>query len=211
MTGGDRPGSDRVGHGRRLTLTPISFDIVVALGQLPEGLRLSPLAHAIGSPVSSVQAALRILVSARLAERVDATPPHYRLNRASPALDHLLGLSLVQPEPAHVVAILLRASPAVTFAVVDGGGFVAGVAQEDGGRADAPEGLLSGALDTIRASRDDVPPVELVEHEELARLLAVSVGLRSRIRDAIVLKGRLPTARTKRIVPEEAGARQPVR
>src|SRR5919112_5097091 len=118
---------DDSGSARRLTLTPISFDIVVALGQAPEGMRLSPLAQAIGSPISSVQAALRILVATRLAERIEAAPPHYQLNRSNPAYGHLLGLATVQPDPSHVAAILLRANPSVTFAAVDAGGFVAGL------------------------------------------------------------------------------------
>ncbi len=122
MTGRGRLRGEDAAPARRLTLTPISFDIVVALGQLSDGLRLSPLAQAIGSPVSSVQAALRILVATRLAERVEAAPPYYRLNTANPAYQHLLGLAMVQPEPAHVAAILLRANPAVVFAAVDAGG-----------------------------------------------------------------------------------------
>jgi hypothetical protein len=210
MTGSGRSRIDAAGQARRLTLTPISFDIVAALGQLPDGLRLSPLALAIGSPVSSVQAALRILVSTGLAERVDAAPPHYRLDRANPAHGFLLGLSMVQPDPAHVVAILLRANPAITFAAVDAGGFVAGVVGGTAGDEETDRDRLTGALETIRASRDDVPPVELMDQDELARHLAVSVGLRGRIRDAIVLKGRVPKA-SGSLGRSAAGARQLVR
>jgi hypothetical protein len=210
MTGSGRSRADATGPGRRLTLTPISFDIVVALGQLPDGLRLSPLAQAIGSPVSSVQAALRILVATRFAERVEAAPPHYRLDVTNPAQGHLLGLSMIQPDPAHVVAILLRANPAVTFAAVDAGGFVASVLGASG-EAGTDHDRLTSALAAIRAARDDVPPVELHEHEELARHLAISVGLRGRIRSAIVLKGRLPKPSTTPSGRAATGARQLVR
>ena len=210
MTGGGRSSGDDAGAARRLTLTPISFDIVVALGQLPEGLRLSPLAQAIGSPVSSVQAALRILVATRLAERVDTAPPHYELNRSNPAYAHLLGLAMVQPDPSHVAAILLRANPAVVFAAVDAGGFVAGLAASDPETEVARDRLLR-ALDTIRDSRDDVPPVELLEQDELTRHLTVSVGLRDRIRAAIVLKGRVPRGTTAPAGRSASGVRQLVR
>lgn len=211
MTASGRSPGDAAGSPRRLTLTPISFDIVAALGQLGDGLRLSPLAQAIGSPISSVQAALRILVATRLAERVDVTPPYYRLNRTNPAYEHLLGLATVQPEPAHVVAILLRANPSIVFAAVDAGGFVAGLAPNDGTSIDADRDRLLRSLDAIRDARDDVPPVELLEHDELTRHLAVSVGLRDRIRAAIVLKGRVPRASSVPAGRPAAGARQLVR
>jgi hypothetical protein len=210
MTGGGRTRAEETGQGRRLTLTPISFDIVVALGQLPDGLRLSPLAQAIGSPVSSVQAALRILVATRFAERVEAAPPHYRLDVTNPAYEHLLGLSTIQPEPAHVIAILLRANPAVTFAAVDAGGFVASVLGTSG-EAGTDHDRLTSALATVRAAREDVPPVELHEHDELARHLAISVGLRGRVRSAIVLKGRVPKPSTAPSGRASSGSRQLVR
>lgn len=211
MTSGGRFRGEDGGPARRLTLTPISFDIVVALGQLPDGLRLSPLAHAIGSPVSSVQAALRILVATKLAERVEAAPPYYRLNTASPAYVHLLGLAMVQPEPAHVAAILLRANPAVIFAAVDAGGFVAGLAPGDDEDMVANRDRLMRALGTIRGDRTDVPPVELLEHDELTRHLVVSVGLRDRIRAAIVLKGRIPRGSSAPADRTVRGVRQLVR
>lgn len=211
MTASGRSPGDAAASPRRLTLTPISFDIVVALGQCGDGLRLSPLAQAIGSPISSVQAALRILVATRLAERVDVTPPYYRLNRANPGHAHLLGLATVQPEPAHVVAILLRANPAVVFAVVDAGGFIAGLAAHGDGGIEADRDRLLGSLDEIRDARDDVPPVELFDHDELTRHLAVSVGLRDRVRAAIVLKGRIPRASSTPAGRPAAGAGQLVR
>lgn len=211
MTAGGRSRGDDAGSPRRLTLTPISFDIVAALGQLSDGLRLSPLAQAIGSPISSVQASLRILVATRLAERVDGTPPYYRLNRANPAYAHLLGLATVQPDPAHVVAILLRANPAVLFAAVDAGGFIAGLAPADGPAIDGDRDRLLRSLDAIRDVRDDVPPIELLEQDELTRHLAVSVGLRDRVRAAIVLKGRVPRASSVPAGRSATGARQLVR
>jgi hypothetical protein len=211
MTGSGRSRPNDGGAARRLTLTPISFDIVVALGQQPDGFRLSPLAQAIGSPVSSVQAALRILVATRLAERVEAAPPYYRLNRSNPAYAHLLGLAMVQPDPGHVAGILLRANPAVAFAAVDARGFVAGLVPGMVADPESDRDRLLRALDTIRESRDNVPPIELFEQDELARHLTVSVGLRDRIRSAIVLKGRIPKTQGVPASRPAAGVRQLVR
>jgi hypothetical protein len=189
MTIGAAGGIDVAGSGRRLTLTPISFDIVVALGQLPDGLRLSTLAQAIGSPVSSVQAALRVLVGNGLAARVGDAPPHYRLAPDHPAADALLQLALVLPDAARATAIAVRASPAVELAVVDSAGFVVALSR---GAGPDERVRLTGMLDVIAAARADAPPVEFFDHAEMARLLAVSIGLRDRIRRAVVIKGRLP-------------------
>ncbi|HSK51388.1 MAG TPA: hypothetical protein VLA44_01435 [Clostridia bacterium] len=188
MTGGGDRGRPAAAPPRRLTLTPISFDIAIALGQLPEGLRLSPLAHAIGSPVSSVQAALRILVSTGLAVRTRTTPPMYRLAEDHPAVEPLVTLSIVVAEPAHALAILLRANPAVRFAAVDSRGFVVALSGEPGD----DRVRLDRAMEAVRGARIEVPRVELFEEQELGRHLAVSVGLRDRVRSAIVLKGHPP-------------------
>jgi hypothetical protein len=209
MTGGGSRDRAAAVQPRRLTLTPISFDIAIALGQLPEGLRLSPLAHAIGSPVSSVQAALRILVATGLAVRVGSSPPVYRLAEQHPAFEPLVALALTVSEPAHVLAILLRANPAVQFAAVDSRGFMAAI------REDAIEARhrLDRSLETTRSTSDAVPRMELFDEQELVRHLAVSVGLRDRVRSAIVLKGHVPSraAATRSASVRRAGERELVR
>jgi hypothetical protein len=47
-------------------------------------------------------------------------------------------------------------------------------------------------MEAVRGARREVPRVELFEEQELGRHLAVSVGLRDRVRSAIVLKGHPP-------------------
>jgi len=175
MTNGAEGGIDEAGSGRRLTLTPIGLDIVIALGQLPDGLRLSTLAHAIGSPVSSVQAALRVLAL---------------------------------PDAAHATAISARANPAVDLAVVDSAGFVLAVSS-----AATPDDRvrLTETLAAIRAIRPDAPPVEIFDEGELTRLLAVSIGLRDRIRRAVVLKGRVPRGSRAPGTASASRSRQTVR
>jgi len=177
--------------GRRLALTPVSLDVVAALAHDPEGLRLTPLAHAIGSPVSSVQAALRILLANELVHRDGEVPPRYSLPD-HPARPALIDLSILLPEPAHVLAVALRASPATVYAAVDRAGFVAGL------DPDAEEGTRDRLLTTIRsvqAARGDTPPIDISPIEELVRMTGVSVGLRARLGSAVALKGRLPGRR----------------
>ena len=207
MTNGAEGGIDEAGSGRRLTLTPIGLDIVIALGQLPAGLRLSTLAHAIGSPVSSVQAALRVLVGNGLAVRVGEAPPHYRLAE-HPASAALSNVAIALPDAAHATAISARANPAVDLAVVDSAGFVLAVSS-----AAAPDDRvrLIQTLAAIRAIRPDAPPVELFDVGELTRLLGVSIGLRDRVRRAVVLKGRVPRGSRAPGTASASRSRQTVR
>lgn len=185
MTG---PGSRRAipePLGRRLALTPIGLDVVAALAHDPHGMRLTPLAVAIGSPVSSVQAALRILLANGLVVRDRQTPPLYALS-PHPARDALVQLALLLPEAAHVLGVVLRASGAVAVAVVDRDGFAAGL------EPDADEvllGRLEDSLALIAGARPDAPPVQVSDLGEWQRLASVSVGTHARLRSAVVLKG----------------------
>jgi hypothetical protein len=171
--------------GRRLALTPIGLDVVAALAHVPGGLRLTPLAGAIGSPVSSVQAALRILLANGLVVRDDNVPPDYAL-ADHPAREPLIDLALVLPEAIHVLGLVLRASPAVSVATVDRDGFVVGL------DPDAPAGArerLTTSLDAIARARSNAPPVQVSDLAELRRMTTVSVGLRARLTSAVALKG----------------------
>lgn len=171
--------------GRRLTLTPIGFDVVAALAHDPHGMRLTPLAVAIDSPVSSVQAALRILLANDLVARDRQTPPLYAL-APHPARDALIQLSLLLPEAAHVLGVILRASGAVAVAAVDRDGFVAG---RESASEDDVRRRLDDSLATIARARPEAPPVQVADLEEWQRLASVSIGTRARIESAVVLKG----------------------
>lgn len=178
--------------GRRLTLSPIGFDIVLALSQAPGGLRLADIAHVIGSPVSSVQTALRILVANQIVRREALEPPRYRLAPDHPAREELVSLATVLPEPAHAIGVILRASPVVTFAAVDAIGFL-GVTQ-DRPADEAAAAALDRGLTAIAASRPETPTVMRMTESELERLVRVAVGLGDRIGKALPLKGRAPGA-----------------
>lgn len=176
-------------QGRRLTLSPIGFDIVLSLSQTPDGLRLADLAHVMGSPVSSVQTALRVLVANKLVNREEADPPRYRLTPDHPARDELASLATVLPEPAHAIGVILRANPVVTYAAVDGMGFI--VAERDGA-ATAPREALDRHLGLVAESRAETPAVMRASETELDRLMRVAVGLKGRAAKALTIKGRPP-------------------
>ncbi len=177
---------------RRLTLTPIAFDILLALDQSRNTIRLADLANLIGSPVSSVQASLRILMANDIVERIAGDPPVYRLRHDHPAAAALVNVASVLPEPEHVIGIALRANPAVAFATIDGDGFVYALL-DDASRDDL--GALGRLLETVRAARTDGPRCVQLGAAELGRLARVDVGLWRRISDAVRLKGRLPNVR----------------
>lgn len=183
--------------GRRLALTPIGLDVVAALAHDPQGMRLTPLAVAIGSPVSSVQAALRILLANGLVIRDRQTPPLYAL-APHPARDALIDLSLLLPEASHVLGVVLRASGAVAVAVVDRDGFAAGL---EPALDEVLRRRLEQTLEAIARARPDAPPVQVADLEEWQRLASVSVGTRARLQAAVVLKGaieRLTTSDRRR-------------
>jgi hypothetical protein len=180
---------------RRLALTPQAVDAAIALCVAPRGIRLAHLAEVLDAPVSSAQAGLRALLANGLAGR-SGTPPVYSLSN-HPARDALVAFVLVLPEPAHVLAVILRASPAVVFAAVDRSGFIAGL---DRGATGAARQRLETALATIAAARPQSPPVTVLPIDELVRLRPVSVDLRTRLAAAITIKGALPP------LPEPPGA-----
>ena len=174
---------------RRLTLSPIGFDIVLALSQAIDGLRLADIAHVISSPISSAQTALRILVANDIAQRLAKEPPRYRLAPGHPARAELISLAAVLPEAPHAIGVVLRANEAIGYAAVDADGFLASL------RTDAPADsveVLDRQLGMISAARPDAPEVVRIPEDELERHLRVAVGLRARLRRAVTIKGAPP-------------------
>lgn len=188
--------------GRRLTLTPISLDVITALAHDPDGLRLTPLAAAIGAPVSSVQAALRMLMANDLVRRDRETPPGYAL-APHPARDTLVQTSILLPDASHALGVALRSSRAVAFAAVDRDGFIAGL---DPSAPAAAQERLAATLEGLPAARPETPPVEVMPLDELLRMRGVSIGLRARLDSAIIVKGSLgrSPARTQAAVHPSA-------
>jgi hypothetical protein len=175
---------------RRLTLSPIGFDIVLALSQTPDGLRLADLAHVIGSPVSSVQTALRILVANQIVTRQAIEAPRYRLDEEHPAREELVSLAAVLPEPAHAIGVVLRANPIVRYAAVDSLGFIASEIARS--TDEVARAALDHVLSHIASSRPEAPAVMRMTDAELERLVKVAMGLRARALRATTIKGRSP-------------------
>lgn len=174
---------------RRPTLSPIGLDIVLAASQVPHGIRLSDLATVIGSPVSSVQTALRILAAHGIIRRHGGSVPRYGVSIAHPAWEQIVDLATVLPEPEHAMAIILRSNPAAAFAAVDAHGFV--VAVDDSLDAEAHM-LLERHLNLVRATHHPLPALLRIPFDEFGRLVAVDLELRRRLEAAITLKGGLP-------------------
>ncbi len=177
--------------GRRLTLSPIGFDVILALSQAPDGLRLAAISQVIGSPVSSVQTSLRVLVSNDLIRREGAEAPRYVLSPDHPAQSALASTSTLIGDAAHAIAIILRANAAVAWAAVDSAGFLVGIAP------DAQPGAverLDRHLELVARGRPDSPDVLQMPMPEFERLVRVALELRDRARKAVTIKGRPPSA-----------------
>jgi hypothetical protein len=177
--------------GRRLTLSPIGFDIILALSQAPDGLRLAEISQVIGSPVSSVQTSLRVLIANDLVRREGTDAPRYLLAEMHPARSALVSTATVIGDAAHAIGLVLRASPAVAWAAVDGTGFLAGLVTD--ASADAMERLERQLL-LVADARPESPAVVRMPMAELDRLVRVELELRSRARKAVTIKGRPPVA-----------------
>lgn len=176
-----------------LRLSALGFDVVLALGSNPDGLRLAEIASAIVSPVSSVQRVLGTLAGNGLVSRNEGQLRIHRLAPEHPAREELLRLAAVLPEPAHAIGIVLRANPSVRFASYDGLGFVAAI---DDGR-EAAVGVLDEQLDAIANARPSTPPILRIPAQDLARLTDVMPGLRLRLTTGLLVKGNLPSASSR--------------
>jgi hypothetical protein len=173
--------------GRRLTLTPLGLDVIAALAHDRRGIRLTPLATVIGAPVSSTQAALRLLMRHGIVTSVRGDVPIYQLD-GHPARDSLIDVAITTTEPAQALATVLRSSAAVAVALVDEQGFVVGI---DPDALGADHERLSRSLARIQAAHPAAPPVQMTPLDELARLQRVSIGSRARLVRAVVLRGSL--------------------
>jgi hypothetical protein len=173
----------------RLTLSPIGLDIVLAASQVPHGIRLTDLATVIGSPVSSVQAALRILIANGLIRRQAGASPRYGLAARHPACEQLAALATVLPEPEHAIAIILRANPCVAFAAADAGGFIVAV---DGEPDAETTTRLDRHLGLVQETRERIPTIVRIPADEFGRLIAVDLELRRRVDGCVILKGGVP-------------------
>jgi hypothetical protein len=176
---------------RGLRLSPIGTEIVLALSQVPDGLRLTELATVTGSAVSSIQGGLRALGRTGLVMRGAVRPLRYRLASEHAGLNEVTSLAAALPEPIDAISIVLRANRSVEFASYDALGFV--VSQRPSPNT-VDWSVLDEQLERIRSAHPESPPVLRLESDELDRYLRIGVGLRARLTAGIIVKGRVPPA-----------------
>ena len=170
----------------RLIASPLALALVLALDQHPGGARLSELASAVGSPLSSLQRALEALLADRFVGRRGNGRPRYRLEPSHPAHDALVELAARLPDQDRALEVVLRASPAVEFAARDGDGLLIVL------RAFAdPAALLAldRALGRIVAGRTDAPALLRLDHGDLVREPTQASRHRSRAIRATPIRG----------------------
>ncbi len=158
----------------------LAADLLLALGQLPDGGRLSELARAVRAPLSSAQSSLAGLVRAGLVEREAGPRSGYRLSprgRQSRPVD--------RPSARHVVIrlvdIVLRANPAIVLAARDEAGYV--LVRRDG---DPASERAFNAIDDL--SPEGQIRLSTFEAAEFWRILKVAIDLRARIGSAELVK-----------------------
>jgi predicted nucleotidyltransferase/DNA-binding MarR family transcriptional regulator len=156
---------------------------LAALESRPEGARLTELSALIKAPVSSVQAALDVLIADRL-----VSTSHDRQTRYFLALDQrgdaakLLDVASKRDADGTLTAAALRANPAVEFSARDRVGLLI-VTRWDTKPSD--EVLLERSLSRTTAE------VTRIGHDDLRELLYEDDSLRDRAHAAEVISGRV--------------------
>lgn len=180
---------------------PVALGVIAALTQSPEGgASQRALARALGTPDSSVQAALALLLRERVVTRQGSRArARYWQEQAHAAAGDLIGVALNALDTQRVLEVLLRANEEVEFASVrrDGARLRLFVVFTEG--ADAAQVRLSRALDRIRTA-----DVELFAetHDELIRRLRDEPALREQAAAGRVLKGSLARSLPERRRPD---------
>ena len=150
--------------------TALGVRVLTALGQAPDGLRLSAIAEALKAPLTSVDAAVGRLVAASLLQRT--SDRRYRLD-ATPQVDLLVQLGHSTPEG---LSAALRANRLVLYAGRDEAGWLVAVRGRRGDPAFARLLALRGAT---QAS------IELVDADTLPHSQAVAYRRRAEHADTI--------------------------
>src|SRR5438876_1251141 len=109
---------------QRLNISPAGLDLLLALSQRPSGTRLSELAEILAKPPSSIQSALRPLITYGVVVRTEGRRPRYRAAADHPAQAEFVRLAGRLAEPRRAIEILLRANEAIGAAWRDEDGFI---------------------------------------------------------------------------------------
>lgn len=211
----------------RLVSSERALEVALALTQRPDGLTLSQLAGTLDLPTSTAQGAIEILVDDGLVHRDGPGRAPYRLRTDHPAAGALAVFAARAIGSDRAIAIVLRASPAVEFAGVDGSGYlyVARRFEEpsDGARLAEALGTIldrrEPAISVLRLIRDDARGADAMLRRRVAAMrvirgsIARSFPLRPRRRQGRPL-GRLhpsltrPSGRALRGLAERFGVQR---
>jgi predicted nucleotidyltransferase len=156
---------------------------LAALESRPQGARLTELSALIEAPVSSVQAAMDVLIADRFASTSRDRPTRYFLapdQRDDAA--RILDVAAKRDAEGTLTAAALRASPAVEFSARDRAGLLV-VTRWDAEPSD--EVLLERSLSRTTAT------VTRIGHQDLRELLHEDASLRDRALAAEVISGRV--------------------
>lgn len=164
----------------------VALELALALSQRPRGARLAELARAVGAPLSSAQAGMKVLLRDGLAEAFGEGRPRYRARNAHPAQAAVVSLAARGVAPDRAIEIVIRANPAIEFAARDGRGYLI----VKSARTDAADGAaLDRILDLIRSGREGEVRVGIQEHDDLVDLLRDDPAPRERALAAQILLG----------------------
>src|SRR5918996_115106 len=141
-------------HGER------NSEVLVALGQRPQGTSLSEIAAALSAPLSSVQRAVSSLSGGGFLRSEDGRAATHRLNPDHPAAEALAEFSLRVLPVERSADIVLRANPAVEFAGRDREGYLV-VLSPFAEPVDIAR--LQATLDRINHGRPDAHQVRILE------------------------------------------------
>lgn len=150
-----------------------ALDLVLALTQRRDGVRLAELAAASDVRLSTAQTAMRLLLADGIVASDGKHRPRYRLRAEHRASEAIVRLAARYPAPPHALDILLRANPSVEFAARDPDGYIVVehpladprdlAALEDvagliGAASDGPRMTRYAHHDLVDRLRDDVEP-----------------------------------------------------
>ncbi len=155
--------------------------VLAALEARPSGARLTELSTMVEAPLSSVQAALRLLLAGRWISTDRARPVRYLLTsdqRRDAA--KLLDVAATRDRDGALVAAALRANRAVEFSARDGAGLLV-VTWWDAKPSD--EVLLEASLSRV------LTDVTRIGHDDLRELLQEDQSPRERALAAVAISG----------------------
>lgn len=181
-------------HGERTS------EVVVALTQRPDGMRLNEIADALSAPLSSIQRVVTSLTEDHLVEAEAERPRRYSINMRHPAANGLAEFSLRLVPVERAMDVAVRANRAVEFAGRDRRGYLI-VLSPFAEPIDIVR--LSSILEQINRLREDAVRFEITEREDVRETLRESLDLRERGLLMTAVKG--SAARTFRN-PHEHGS-----